>query len=95
MKRAIAYIDGFNFYNGCVKDQPGLKWLDMQKLVETLLRDCVVSNVRYYTAKVFDLPDRPGQVRRQEVYLRALGTLPKVEVIFGQFKRTHQAGRSG
>jgi len=86
-RRAIAYIDGFNFYNGSVKDQPSLKWLDFQKLCEALLRTCNVAHVRYYTAKVFDVPGRTGQRRRQEVYLRALGTLPKVEVVFGQFKR--------
>jgi len=85
-KRAIAYIDGFNFYNGCVKNEPGFKWLDFQKLCDTLLRGCNVTHVRYYTAKVFDLPGRVGQRRRQEVYLRALGTVPKVEVVFGQFK---------
>ncbi|MGH9209884.1 MAG: NYN domain-containing protein, partial [Acidimicrobiales bacterium] len=88
-RRATAYIDGFNFYNGTVKAEPSLKWLDVPKLCEQLLRGshCDLRAVRYYTAKVFDIPAGGGQRRRQEVYLRALGTLPQVEVVFGQFKK--------
>jgi uncharacterized LabA/DUF88 family protein len=89
-RRAVAYIDGFNFYNGCVRDQPALKWLDLRRLCETLVRGCEFDAVRYYTAKVFDMPGRDGQRRRQEVYLRALGTLD-VDIVFGQFKRREKS----
>ncbi|MGH9229525.1 MAG: hypothetical protein ACRD07_12520 [Acidimicrobiales bacterium] len=85
-KRAVAYIDGFNFYYGAVRGEPGLKWLDVQTMCEAMLRGCELRAVRYYTARVTDRPDDAGQSQRQDVYLRALATLPKVEIIYGQFK---------
>lgn len=85
-KRAIAYIDGFNFYYGAVKDEPGLKWLDFEAMCEAMLRGCDLRAVRYYTARVTDRPDDPRQSQRQDVYLRALATRPKVEIVYGQFK---------
>ena len=95
-KRAVAYIDGFNFYYGAVKGEAGLKWLDFQAMCEAMLRGCDLWAVRYYTARVTDRPDDPGQSQRQDVYLRALATRPKLEIVFGQFKeRTRRMPRVG
>jgi NYN domain len=85
-RRAIAYIDGFNLYYGAVKGDPPLKWLDVQAMCEAVLRNHDVAAVRYYTARVTDRSDDPGQSQRQDVYLRALATRPKVEIVCGQFK---------
>jgi hypothetical protein len=93
-RHAIAYIDGHNFYHGVVKDCPELKWLDFQSLCERLLRGYHLDHVNYYTAKVIDFPTDPSQSQRQDTYLRALRTRPKIEVVLGQFqakkrKRVH------
>lgn len=82
---ARAYIDGFNFFHGAVK-KSGLKWIDLHKLACLLLRGEHVLKVKYFTARVDDRPEDPRQSQRQDVYLRALGTVPQIEVHFGQFR---------
>jgi uncharacterized LabA/DUF88 family protein len=84
--KAIAYIDGFNFYHGAVKDAPVLKWLNLEALCDLLLSDYDVTAVNYYTARVKDRPEDPAQSQRQDDYLRALGSLPRVNLVFGQFR---------
>jgi len=84
--RVFVYIDGFNLYYGSLRDQP-YRWLDLEALSGALLskRQELVA-VKYFTAKVKETPDKPGQRIRQEKYLRALGTLPKVEIHYGHFQ---------
>lgn len=82
---AIAYIDGFNLYHGALK-QSGLKWLNLHALACALLRGHTVTTVKYFTARVDDRPDDPHQSQRQDVFLRALATVPQVEVHYGQFR---------
>lgn len=85
MPTVNAYIDGFNFYYGCVKGTP-YKWLDLSKLCRLLLpKGFELSRIKYFTARVAGLPENPGAPTRQNIYLRALATLPNVEVIFGHF----------
>lgn len=82
--RTIVYIDGFNFYYGAVKDTP-YKWLDFEAFCRLLLpRDNIVK-IRYFTARISALPRDPQAPVRQDVYLRALGTLPLVEIHYGHF----------
>jgi uncharacterized LabA/DUF88 family protein len=78
------YIDGFNFYYGCLKGTP-YRWLDLASLCRKLLPGDHINRIRYFTARV-DI--RPGDLDapvRQDLYLRALGTLPEVEVHYGYF----------
>ena len=83
--RTIVYIDGHNFYHGCVKKHPGLKWLDLVAMASRLAgRNGAIDLVRYYTARVIDYPDDPKQSQRQDVYLKALEATG-VEVIEGHF----------
>jgi uncharacterized LabA/DUF88 family protein len=85
MPTVHAYIDGFNFYYGCVKGTP-YKWLDLSKLCHLLLpKGFQLSRIRYFTARVAGLPGNPDAPTRQNIYLRALATLPSVEVVFGHF----------
>ena len=49
-QRAIAYIDGFNFYHGAVREEPELKWLNFEVLCDSLLRGFRVESINYYTA---------------------------------------------
>ncbi|MGW1341740.1 NYN domain-containing protein [Kribbella sp. NPDC002412] len=82
--RINVYIDGFNLYYGCLKGQP-YKWLNLDKMCELLLPRFELGRIRYFTAHV---KERPGNLQapvRQQAYLRALATLPRVEVHFGSF----------
>ncbi|CAN5785371.1 hypothetical protein BH20ACT4_BH20ACT4_05700 [soil metagenome] len=87
-RRAVAYIDGHNFYHGCVRDRPALKWLDLFGFCDALLgRHGVLERVKYYTARVVDFPSDPHQSQRQDVYLQALAADSRIEVVEGRFAR--------
>ena len=82
--QTIVYIDGFNFYYGAVKGTSH-KWLDFEALCQGMLpRDHLVK-IRYFTSRVSARPDDPQQPVRQDAYLRALDTLPLIEIHFGHF----------
>ena len=82
--KTIVYIDGFNFYYGAVKDTPH-KWLDFEAFCRLLLpRDNIVK-IRYFTARISALPNDPQAPARQDTYLRALRTLPLIEIHYGHF----------
>lgn len=86
MKKTIVYIDGFNLYYR-IKHTP-YKWLNLQKLSQAYLdlKQNQVIKIKYFTAKVKRKPADSSNVVRQNIYLRALQTLPDLEIIFGQFK---------
>ena len=79
-RRAIVYVDGFNFYYGAIRNGP-YKWLNLERYFCRLRQHDQIQKIRYFTAKISGnhLPD-------QEAYLLALTTLPLVEVILGRFK---------
>ena len=80
----IAYIDGFNFHYGAVKGTSN-KWVDLEAVCRRLLpRDDIVK-IRYFTARIAERPDDPQRPVRQDIYLRALGTNPLIEIHFGHF----------
>ncbi len=88
--RTYAYIDGFNLYYGCYKyPAPShwskYKWLDLAKFCDALFPDNDIVVVKYYTADVSNRPPDNRQNDRQQVYLKALSTLNRVEVIKGHF----------
>jgi hypothetical protein len=87
MARVRAYIDGLNLFYGSLKGKPNLKWLDVVGLVDALMPNDSVEHVRYFSAPVSGKVD-PGCPRRQEIYLRALRTLPRFSDHLGRF-RTH------
>jgi len=41
--------------------------------------------IRYFTARVLNSPNDPGQQSRQQIYIRALRTLPDFEIHYGSF----------
>ena len=89
--RTIVYIDGLNLYYGAVRDAPALKWLDLDKLCRRLRPADDIQKIKYFSALVFG-PTKPNQ----EIYLRALATLPTVQVILGRFKgRKAKCGVTG
>jgi len=83
--RTNIYIDGFNLYYGCLKGTP-YKWLDVDKLFRAILPNNDIQRIRYFTAKVDPRPGDLGITVRQMAYLRALSTLPAVEIEYGNFQ---------
>jgi len=81
--RTSVYIDGFNFYYGCMKFSPW-KWLDIGAFLRLKLPKNRIDSIKYFTARIVPRSD-PSQAVRQQTYLRALATLPEVEIIYGHF----------
>lgn len=83
--KATVYIDGFNLYYGSLKKTP-FRWLDIRKLSEMMLSDeDSITRLKYFTATVSSPPWDPGQSTRQQVYLRALRTIPNLTIHLGHF----------
>jgi uncharacterized LabA/DUF88 family protein len=85
-KKTIVYVDGFNLYYRLLKGTPW-KWLDLSRLVPYLFPSGTneVVAIKYFTALVKPRQDDPAQPARQQAYLRALRTLPNLEIIEGTF----------
>ena len=83
----IVYIDGFNLYYS-LKDTP-YKWLNIETLVRSVLEPSWhnVTQIKYFTAQVKRKQKDPSNVIRQNMYLRAIQTLQKVETVYGKFKK--------
>lgn len=81
---AIVYIDGFNLYYGALKGTQ-YKWLNLEAFADALLPANDVLKVRYFTARISGRDEDPTAPNRQAAYMRALTTLPRVEVTEGQF----------
>lgn len=78
------YVDGFNLYYGRAKGTTD-KWLNLEQLFSLMLPNNQIQRIRYFTARVSARPDDPDVAVRQQVYLRALGTLPTVSIHYGHF----------
>jgi len=87
--RANVYVDGFNLYYGIkyYEQQFGklYKWLDIGALARNERPGDTINHIRYCTARVRPRPNNPDQGKRQEVYIRALRTIPELTVYFGRF----------
>ncbi len=89
-KRAIVYVDGFNFYYGVYVRNPQsekLKWLDLVRFSELLLKDFQVIKVKHFTARVSALGDDRRPIR-QQTWWRALKQVngERIEIIEGKFR---------
>jgi hypothetical protein len=82
--KTIFYVDGFNFYYRALKDSP-YKWLDVSKLFQTILPRNTIHKIRYFTSPVSGTADDPLKPVRQELYFRALRTIPNIEIKKGEF----------
>ncbi len=79
------YVDGFNLYYRAVKGTP-FKWLDLLAFCQRLTPSHTVNRIRYFTARI---APRPGNLRgpqRQQTYIRALETIPNLQIHYGQFR---------
>lgn len=80
------YIDGMNLYHGCLKGTL-YRWLDINKMCSFLFSHDEIIKIKYFTApiKVRENDKDHDRPNRQQIYLRALRTLPNVEIIEGFF----------
>lgn len=83
--RTIIYVDGFNLYYRALKYNPQFKWLNVKALAQDVLSsENVISEVKYYTARVSARIDADAP-RRQQIYFDALSTIPEVSIFQGKF----------
>ena len=85
--KSIVYVDGFNLFYGIrryEKQGKCYRWLDLSALCQALLPQDTISQIRYFTALVNDEQDVDSPVR-QQIYLRALKTIPNLSMHFGRF----------
>jgi uncharacterized LabA/DUF88 family protein len=87
MQKTNVYIDGFNFYYGCVRGTP-YRWLDLGRFCHTVFPKNQIHRIRYFTALVKPTPQDPTQADRQLTDLRALGTIPHLSAHYGRFSVT-------
>ena len=82
--RTIIYIDGFNFYYGCVKGT-SYKWLDFKKLFLSLLEpEHKITEIKHFTAKPMNDESR----KFQAIYFKALSLcIPEITFHYGFFSR--------
>lgn len=85
--KTIVYVDGFNFYYGCIKGTP-YRWLDLRQFARKMLPRDEIVGIKYFTAMVQARPSDPDAPARQKTYLRALQTLPELKIYYGQFLTT-------
>lgn len=78
------YVDGFNLYFRCLRGTP-FKWLDIAKLCQLLLPRNTINQIKFFTANVTARPGDPDQPMRQQIYFRALETIPNLSIIRGTF----------
>jgi len=81
------YIDGFNLFYGALKHTP-FKWLDLSALCTGLLPGDLIQEIHYFTARVSSRPYNPTAAHDQSLYLRALKTIPNLQIKHGRFN-TH------
>ena len=85
MLRTNVYIDGFNLYYGALRGTP-YRWLDPQALCRCLLEPGhALQRIRYFTADIKPTPSDRKKNVRQQLYQRALRTLPETEIHKGRF----------
>ena len=82
--KTYVYVDAFNLYFGCCRGTP-FKWLDISKLCQFKLPGHQIEKIKYFTARVHARPSDLTQPVRQQVYLRALKTIPTLEIYYGHF----------
>jgi len=81
---ANVYVDAFNLYYGCLKGTP-YRWLDLGALCTRLMPKDRINRIRCFTATVSARPENAAAPQRQQVYLRALETVPELSIHYGHY----------
>ena len=89
MKKTLVYIDGYNLYYGLLKGSK-YKWLDLLALSKALLRqEHEIIGVNYFTAYIKTYPHDQAAAERQNVYIQALESCEKVNVVQGFYRKSN------
>lgn len=80
------YIDGFNLYY-CALKGTKYKWLNVEKLCSFYFKKFSINKIKYFTANVKSRDNNIAQPLRQQIYLRALKTIPNLKIIKGSYQR--------
>lgn len=78
------YADAFNLYYGALKGT-GYRWLNPHELLAKLFPQVQIVRIKYFTARVKPHPSNPDQLLRQQLLLRALATIPGLDIIEGHY----------
>lgn len=92
-EQCILYVDGYNFYYS-IKKHPAstplhLGWCDFGVLAKTFMlpSGSELKAIKYFTAPVGNYGEKGGPLgaesKRQDLWLRALETIPGLEIIRG------------
>lgn len=86
VKDTYVYIDGLNFFYGSIKKRGiGCKWLDLESWCKKELGSSFnIKKIKYFTARVSGKYSKSKPLK-QSIYLRALKTLPLLEIKEGRF----------
>ena len=82
--KTVVYVDGFNLYYGAVKGT-AFKWLNIMALCKHLLPKNEIIKIKYFTAPVTARHNDPDQPNRQQLFFRAIQTIPELEIIYCHF----------
>ena len=96
--KTVVYVDGFNLYYNCFKGKRNLqrrhlRWLDLRKLAEQILKNDEIVEINYYTAMVSSRASDSRRPLRQQAYPQSLSAYAGVRVHHGQFRKTKRTGR--
>lgn len=85
-QKTIVYVDGFNLYYGALR-KTKYKWLDLVSLFNKLLSDQhLITEIKYFTARVSARNGDQNIPNRQNAYLKALEMYaPKVSIYYGHY----------
>lgn len=82
MERVAVYVDGFNLYFGMTSTFKNVKWLNIEELAKSLLKNNQeLSFVKYFTSMV---ANNPPKEKRQRTYIR----VPLKQQIYKSFTAT-------
>ncbi len=86
--RTRVYVDAFNLFYGALRGTP-YTWLDLDTLCRKLLQQAnQIDHIHDCTAQVAARAGDQGQPQRQQLYLRALRTIPHLTITLGHFLST-------
>lgn len=85
-QKAVVYVDGFNLYYGSLKGT-AYKWLDLKSLFNKLLgTHHIVTEIKYFTARISPRDNDLEPPQHQKVYLTALEKyIPELTIYYGHY----------
>ncbi|MBF0107454.1 MAG: NYN domain-containing protein [Deltaproteobacteria bacterium] len=82
--KTYVYVDAFNLYYGAIKGTK-FHWLNLDTFCKKILPQHEVTRIKYFTALVKPRPNDLQEPLRQQLYLRALKTIPNLDIIYGHY----------